>query len=96
MPICSLATIPVAILKAYRRKGGAVVTVERAGRSTHRYRVSLRRYHALCEWLASGEHPWKTSGAWLRSSVTVSLWRIDNPDRWACAAAHALVSQESY
>lgn len=87
---------PVATIRAYRRKGGAVVTIERPDRSARRYRITLRRYHALREWLISGGHPWKTSGAWLRSSVTVSLWRIDNPDRWACAAAHALVGRETY
>ena len=85
-------SVPLAVIRAYRRKGAAVVIVEREGRAPRRYRVSLRRYHALRDCLASGGHPWKTSGAWLRSSVTVSLWRTDNPDRWACTAAHALVS----
>lgn len=94
MPVCSPAPIPVAILKAYRRKGGAVVTVERTGRSAHRYRVTLRRYHTLRKWLIQ-QACWKASGAWLRSSLTVSLWHIDKP-RWACTAAHALVDRESY
>jgi hypothetical protein len=64
---------PVATIKAYRRKGGAIVPVERESR-VRRYQVSLQRYHALREWLAFGGHPWKTSGAYLRSSVTASLW----------------------
>ncbi len=45
--------VPLATIKAYRRTGGAVVTVERAGRAARR---------------------WRTSGAWLRSSIVVSLW----------------------
>jgi hypothetical protein len=65
---------PVATIKAYRRKGGAVVTVEREGRPPHRHCVTLKRYHALREWAAFGEHPWKTSGAWMRSSMTAYLW----------------------
>jgi hypothetical protein len=66
---------PAATIKSYRRTGGAVVTVERQGRSPHRYQVSLRRYHSLREWAVVR---WAgtpgTSGAWLRSSFTVSLW----------------------
>ena len=68
---------PFATVRAYRRTGGAVVNVEREGRRTHRYHVSLRRYHALREWTAFGSHPYKSSGAWLRSSMTAYLWRCD-------------------
>jgi hypothetical protein len=64
---------PVATIKAYRRTGSAVVTIQRNGRPPHRYRVSLRRYHALREW-ALRCHRWRTSGAWMRNSMTVSLW----------------------
>jgi hypothetical protein len=65
---------PAATIKAYRRKGGAVVTVTRPGRPVHRYRVTLRRYHALRQWIAFGKHPWKSSGAWLHSSLNACLW----------------------
>ncbi len=51
-----------------------MVNVEREGRPTHRYNVSLHRYHALREWTAFGSHPYKPSGAWLRSSMTAYLW----------------------
>ncbi len=69
-----MSATPIATINAYRRKGGAVVTVERQGRPPRRYRISLRRYKALQEWAAFGEHPWKTSGAYMRSSMAVSLW----------------------
>lgn len=39
---------PMAIIRTYRKTGGAVATVERQGRA-RRYQVSLRRYHALRE-----------------------------------------------
>ena len=87
---------PVATIKAYQRKGRAIVTIEREGRPTHRYRVGLMRYYMLRHWLErSAGRRWRTSGAWARSSVTISLWPVDN-SRWACTAAHALVSRESY
>ncbi len=66
-------TTLVATIKAYRRTGGAVVTIERQGRPVRRYRVSLRRYHAIREWAAFGKHPWKSSGAWLNSTLTAYL-----------------------
>ncbi len=69
------AGVPLAAIRAYRKTGCAIVTVERAGRAPHRHRVSLRRYAALREWtLAAAPRRWKTSGAWLRSSIAVSLW----------------------
>ena len=67
--------VPLASIKAYRRPGGAVVTVDRAGRAPHRHRVSLRRYARLREWtITRAARRWRTSGAWLRGSLTVSLW----------------------
>ncbi len=69
--------VPLASISAYRKTGGAIVTVERAGRAPHRHRVSLRRYAALREWtLAAAPRRWKTSGAWLHSSIAVSLWEV--------------------
>ena len=66
---------PLALIRAYRRTGCAIVTVERAGRTPHRHRVSLRRYARLREWtITAAARRWRTSGAWLRSSITVSLW----------------------
>lgn len=70
--------LPVATIRAYRKTGGAVITVERQGRPPHRYRVSLRRYHALREWTIR-QHEWKTSGAYMRSSMAVSLWTTREP-----------------
>ncbi len=71
----SPAPVPLALIKAYRRTGGAVVTIERAGRAPHRHRISLRRYAALREWtITRAARRWRTSGALLRSSITVCLW----------------------
>ena len=47
---------PIATIRGYRRTGGAVVTVCRAGR-IHRHRVTLRRYAALREWTATRAAP---------------------------------------
>lgn len=67
--------VPLASIKAYRRTGCAIVTVERAHRAPHRHRVSLRRYALLRAWtLTRAARHWRTSGAWMRSSITVSLW----------------------
>ncbi len=69
------AAIPLAFIRAYRRTGGAVVIIERQGRAPRRHRVSLRRYARLREWtITAAARRWRTSGAWLRSSITVSLW----------------------
>ena len=66
---------PLASIRAYRRAGCAIVTIERAGRAPHRHRISLRRYAALREWtIAHAPRHWRTSGALLRSSIAVSLW----------------------
>ncbi len=71
---------PVATIKAYRRTGCAIVTVARAGRPPHRYRVSLRRYAWLREWTvtqgpAFDQPGWRASGAWMRGSIDVALWQ---------------------
>ena len=66
---------PLASIRASRRTGCAVVIVERAGCDPRRYRVSLRRYAALREWsITRAPRYWRTSGAWMRSSVAVMLW----------------------
>ena len=76
------ASTPIATIKGYRRTGGAVVTVARQGRPPHRYRVSLRRYHELRGWLlAISRHRWTTSGAYMRSSMTISLWAAERDPR---------------
>jgi hypothetical protein len=75
MPTAERFAVPLASIKAYRKTGCAIVTVERAGRTPHRHRVSLRRYARLRDWtLTAAARRWKTSGAWLRSSIAVSLW----------------------
>ncbi len=67
--------VPLASIRAYRRTGCAIVTVARTGRAPHRHRVSLRRYALLREWtITRAARRWRTSGAWLRGSITVSLW----------------------
>jgi hypothetical protein len=69
------AAVPLASIRAYRRTGGAIVTVERAGRAPHRHRISLRRYATLREWtITRAPRRWRTSGWWGRSSIAVSLW----------------------
>lgn len=65
----------VATIRAYRKTGGAVVTIARAGRAPHHHRISLHRYAALREWtITPAARRWRTSDAWLRSSIAVSLW----------------------
>jgi hypothetical protein len=67
--------IPLAFIRAYRETGGAVITIERAGRALHRHRVSLRRYARLREWtITRAPRHWCTSGWWGRTSIAVSLW----------------------
>jgi hypothetical protein len=65
---------PVATLKAYRRAGSAVVTIERSGRPKHRHCVSLKRYAAFKEWVMFGRRPWRFSGSFMRSSMTAYFW----------------------
>ena len=69
--------VPVATIRAYRRTGCAIVTVERAGRAPHRHHISLRRYARLREWtITRATRRWRTSGWWGRSSIAVSLWEV--------------------
>ena len=71
------AAVPLAVIRAYRKTGCAVVLIARAGRASHRHRVSLRRYAALRAWtITRATRRWKTSGALLRGSITVSLWEV--------------------
>lgn len=70
-----LAQKPLAAIRAYRKTGCAIVTVQRAGRAPHRHRISLRRYALLRAWTIShAARRWRTSGWWGRSSIAVSLW----------------------
>ncbi len=74
-PTSAARAQPVASIRAYRKTGGAVVTIERAGRALHRHRVSLRRYARLRKWtITRAPHHWCTSGWWGRGSIAVSLW----------------------
>lgn len=67
--------VPLASIRAYRRTGHAIVTVERQGRAPHRHRVSLRRYSLPRQWTITGAlRHWNISGRWWRSSIAVSLW----------------------
>lgn len=68
----AVSAAPVVTIKAHRRKGRAIVTVERPGRDARRYCVSLRRYRWLREWTLSKTMD-GSSGAWLRGSLTVYL-----------------------
>ncbi len=71
----AVRAVPLASIRAYRKTGCAIVTIERAGRAPHRHRISLRRYAALREWtITRAARRWRTSGALLRSSITVCLW----------------------
>ena len=66
---------PMAVIRAYRKTGCAIVIVERALRTPHRHRVSLRRYAALREWtITRAARRWRTSGCSDRSSFVLSLW----------------------
>jgi hypothetical protein len=67
----------VATVRGYRRTGHAIVTVTRNGHS-RRYRVSLKRWHALRDKLNVGL-PWRCYGAWLHSSMDVTV----GPGTWA-------------
>ena len=74
-PTSAPRAVPLATIRACRRTGCAVVTIERTGHAPHRHRISLRRYAALREWtLTAAARRWLTAGAWLRSSIAVSLW----------------------
>ncbi len=69
------SVVPIAVVRAYRKNGCAIVTVERAQRTPHRHRVSLRRYALLRAWTVTrAARLWRTGGCSDRSSFTVSLW----------------------
>lgn len=53
----------VAAIRAHRKTGGAVVTVERPGEPQRRYQASLKRYQTLRQWTAFGSHPWRRAPA---------------------------------
>jgi len=72
--LVSPALQPVATIKAYRKTGHAVVTIDRQGRTVRRYRVSLRRYNAFRRWTVEMYSTPNASGVWLRSSLTVHVW----------------------
>ena len=75
LPAGEVAAVPFASIKAYRKTGCAIVTVEPAHSAPHRHRVSLRRYALLRAWTVTrATRHWKTSGWWGRSSIAVSLW----------------------
>ncbi len=74
-PTSAARPLPLAAIRAYRKTGCAVVTIERAGRAPHRHRLSLRRYAALREWtITRAPRRWCTSGWWGHRSIAVSLW----------------------
>jgi hypothetical protein len=78
LPAGEVAAVPFAVIRAYRRTGCTVVTVERAGRTPHRHRVSLRRYAALRVWtITRAPRRWRTSGSWARRSIAVSLREME-------------------
>ena len=74
-PTPAARPVPLASIRAYRRPGGAIVIVERALRTPHHHRVSLRRYALLRAWTHHrAPRLWRTSGFWDRSSFILSLW----------------------
>lgn len=71
----STAHAPLSVIRAFRKTGCAIVTVERAARAPHRHRVSLRRYALLRAWTHHrAPRLWHTSGFWDRSSFVLFLW----------------------
>ena len=75
LPAGEVAAVPFASIKAYRKTGGAIVIVERALRTPHRHRVSLRRHASLREWtITRAARRWRTSGYSDRSSFVLTLW----------------------
>ena len=74
-PTPAARPFPLASIRASRRTGCAIVTVERAHRAPHRHRISLRRYALLRAWtITRAARLWRTSGCSDRSSFAVSLW----------------------
>ncbi len=71
--------IPLASIRAYRKTGCAIVTIERAHRRPHRHRVSLHRYALLRAWtITRATRRWNTSGWCGRSSIALSLWEAQS------------------
>ena len=68
---------PIARIKAYRRKGGAVITHVRDGRAS-RHCVSLRRYRAFFRW-TNTHCPWRCTGAWMRHGLDIAVWNEPFP-----------------
>ena len=64
---------PLATVKAYRRTGCAVITIERNGR-VRRHTVSLRRYRTFYFWTIK-KCPWKCNGAWMRHGMDIRVLR---------------------
>ena len=74
-PTPAARPFPLVSIRAYRKTGGAIVIVERALRTPHRHRVSLRRYASLREWtITRAARRWRTSGYSDRSSFVLTLW----------------------
>ncbi len=63
---------PLAHVRAGRRTGHAVITIERNGR-TQRHKVSLKRYRAFFWWTIR-RCPWKCSGSWARHGIDITIW----------------------
>ena len=63
---------PLATIRAYRKAGGAIVTVERSS-GKRRYRVTARRYEALKTWLARKDTR-TVSGAWGSRNFSICVW----------------------
>ena len=74
-PTPAARPFPLVSIRAYRKTGCAIVTVERAHRAPHRHRVSLRRYALLRAWtITRAARLWRTGGCSDRSSFSVALW----------------------
>jgi hypothetical protein len=72
----------IAKIKAYRRRGGAVITIERNG-YIRRRQVSLRRYRAFFHW-TNAYCPWRCSGAWMRHGINITIWDEPFPGNTPC------------
>lgn len=66
----------LALIKAVRRTGHAVITIARKGR-VRRHTVSLRRYRAFYFWTIK-KCPWKCNGAWMRHGMDIRVLQ----ERW--------------
>ena len=68
---------PLVTIRAYRKAGCAVVTVERSS-GKRRYRVTAARYTALKIWLAQKDTR-TVSGAWGSRSFSICIWAATGP-----------------